>query len=165
MSSKSLKKYRYNGARSLVLLHEKHLESCLKTWQEAKSIGIELPKTDDIDYKSLDTLLRHILRAARGYMIWICDKLNLPDPKIAKTPETDIIEAKAEEYISHLLEKWRLPLSDITEDKFHSPTYTSRWGVDYCIDAMLEHAVMHPIRHEFQLRHLMTIQKNSSGKL
>jgi len=165
VSSKSLIKYRYNGARSLVLLHENHLESCVKTWQEAKSLEIELPEADDVDYKSLDTLLRHILRAARGYMTWMCDKLNLPDPEIEKTPESDIIEAKAEEYVSHLLEKWRFPLSDITENKFHSPTYTSRWGVDYCIDAMLEHAVMHPIRHEFQLRHLMTIQINSSGNL
>ena len=165
MISKSLKKYRYNGARSLALLHEKHLESCVITWQEAKRLKIELPETDDVDYKSLDTLLRHILRSARGYITWMCDKLNLSDPKIEKTPESDIIESMVDEYVSHLLEKWRLPLSDVPEDKFHSPTYSSRWGVDYCIDAMLEHAVMHPIRHEFQLKQLITIQKNSSGNL
>jgi uncharacterized damage-inducible protein DinB len=165
MSSKSLKKYRYNGARSLVLLHEKHLESCVKTWQGAKSLKIELPETDDVNYKSLDTLLRHILRASRGYITWMCDKLNLPDPEIEKTPESEIIEDKVEGYVSHLLEKWCLPLSDIEEDKFYSPTYTSRWGVNYCIDAMLEHAVMHPIRHEFQLRHLITNQIRSSENL
>jgi len=145
-----------------VLLHEIYLKSCLKTWQETKSISVELPKTDDADYKSLDTLLRHILRAARGYMTWMCDKLDMPDPEIEKTPEADLIGAKADEYVFHLLEKWRLPLSDITEDKFHTPTYTSRWGVDYCIDAMLEHAVMHPIRHEFQLKHLITNKINNS---
>jgi uncharacterized damage-inducible protein DinB len=165
MSSKSLQIYRYNGARSLVLLHEEHLESCLKTWQESIRIGIELPKTDDKDYKSLDALLRHILRAARGYMTWMCDKLNLSVPEIEKTPEVDLIEAKADEYVSHLLEKWRLPLADITEDKFHTPTYTSRWGVDYCIDAMLEHAVMHPIRHEFQLRHLISNKTSNSTNI
>ena len=121
-----------------------------------------MPKTDDADYKSLDTLLRHIFRAARGYMTWMCDKLDMPDPEIEKTPEADLIEAEAYEYVSHLLDKWRLPLADITEDKYHTPTYTSRWGVDYCIDAMLEHAVMHPIRHEFQLRHLITDKINNS---
>ena len=160
MGSQSLKDYSYNGARSLVLLHEKHLLSCLKTWQEAKRLGIDLPKTDDGDYKSLDTLLRHILRAARGYMTWICDQLNLPDPQIEKTPEADLIETRADEYVSHLLERWCLPLADIPEDKFHAPTYTSRWGIDYCIDAMLEHAVMHPIRHEFQLSYLITNKTN-----
>ena len=113
MNQNLLQKYKYNGARSLVLLHETHLTSCLKTWQESKSISAEMPETDDSDYQSLDTLLRHILRAARGYMTWICDKLDLPDPEIEKTPEVDLIETKADEYVIHLLEKWCLPLADI----------------------------------------------------
>ena len=154
MSMKTLKEYKYNGARSLVLLHEIHLVSCLNTWHKAKKIGLILPNTEDEDYESLDTLLRHILRSAGNYMVWICKKLNLPDPEIEKQPEPELIEIKADEYVSHLIEKWSLPLSEIPEDKFHSPTYTSNWGVEYCIDAMLEHAVMHPIRHEFQLKNL-----------
>jgi hypothetical protein len=152
---KTLKEYQYNGARSLVLLHEKHLVSCLNTWHKAKKIGLILPTTEDEDYESLDTLLRHILRSARNYMVWICKKLNLPDPEIAMQPEPELIEIKADEYVSHIIEKWSLPLSEIPEDKFHSPAYTSNWGVEYCIDAMLEHAVMHTIRHEFQLKNLI----------
>ena len=48
--------------------------------------------------------------AARGYMTWMCEVLELPDPEIRIPPE---------------------------------PT------------ALLEHAVMHPIRHAFQLEELM----------
>jgi uncharacterized damage-inducible protein DinB len=150
-----LKPYKYNGARSLVLLHEKHLKSFLSVWKTAKKLNVALPKTDDQDYQSLQTLLRHIFRSARGYMIWMCDKLDLDDPDIDKTPDADEISLQADTYISHLLEKWRLPLSEIPEERFHSPVYKSRWGVDYCIDAMLEHAVMHTIRHEFQLTNLI----------
>ncbi len=160
MDSTYLKEYRYNGARSLVLLHEKYLTSLLQTWRRAKSLNIALPETEDSDYKSLDTLLRHILRSARGYIIWMCDKLDLPDPEIKAAPEPEVVESEADDYLVHLLDKWRLPLADIEEDKFHSPTYASRWGVDYCIDAMLEHAVMHPIRHEFQLSELIRNQQN-----
>ena len=155
MDSQSLKTYKYNGARSLVLLHERHLRSLVQTWREAKKLNLALPATDDEDYKSLDTLLKHILRAARGYMTWMCDKLDLPDPEINKAPEPMDIESTVDEYVTHLLEKWRLHLAEIPEDKFHTQTYTSRWGTDYCIDAMLEHAVMHPIRHEFQLKNLI----------
>lgn len=155
MSSKELRMYKYNGARSMVLLHEKYLTSLLQTWQEAKRLNIKLPETDDEDYESLETLLRHILRAAGRYMIWMCEKLNLPDPEIKPAPEPDKIEREAEKYLEHLLTKWQTPLAEVEEEKFNSPTYTSRWGVDYCIDAMLEHAVMHPIRHEFQLKNLM----------
>lgn len=156
---RTLKKYKYNGARSLVLLHEKHLRSCLITWYEAKKSGVILPKTDDENYESLNTLLRHILRSAGNYMIWMCRKLELPDPQIEKEPEPSLIEMEADKYLSHIIERWRLPLSEVLEEKFHSPTYTSNWGVEYCIDAMLEHAVMHPIRHEFQLRNLLANQK------
>ncbi len=159
MTQSSLKPYRYNGARALVLLHEKYLRACLETWREAKRLNITLPQTDDQDYQSLESLLRHILRAARGYMTWMCENLGLPDPGIDPAPESVRVEAEAESYITHLLQKWRLPLADLPEDKFHAPAYTSRWGVAYCIDAMLEHAVMHPIRHEFQLRNLISSQK------
>ncbi len=159
MDAPSLKKYKYNGARALVLLHEQYMRSCLETWREGKRLNISLPETGDQDYQSMETLLRHVLRAARGYMTWICEQLGLPDPGIEKVPESDQIEAQADEYTEHLLEKWRLPLAEIPEDKFHAPTYTSRWGVNYCIDAMLEHAVMHPIRHEFQLRNLIAARK------
>jgi hypothetical protein len=158
VNSQLIPDYRYNGARSLVLLHEAHSKSCLIKWQEAKRLKIALPDTEDSDYKSLDTLLRHILRAARGYMTWMCEKLDLPDPGIEKTPGTDLIENEAENYLSHLLEKWRLPLSDVPENKFIKTTYESRWGVAYCIDAMLEHAVMHPIRHAYQLNNLIIAQ-------
>ncbi len=153
-----IKKYKYNGARSLVILHEKHLRSCIQTWKEAKRLNIKLPVTEDEYYKSLDTLLFHILRSARNYMVWCCDKLGLPDPGIENPPDAEVVEFKADEYLPHLLEKWKTPLAEIEENKFRDPVYTSRWGVDYCIDAMLEHAVMHPVRHEFQLKNLIKDQ-------
>lgn len=155
MSQTILKPFKYNGARALVLLHEHHLRSFCRTWQDAADKKISLPPTDDPNYQSLQTLLRHVLRAARGYMTWICEKLNLPDPEIDPTPEADQIAQIADDYVKHLLERWRLPLSEIEEERFHSPSFQSRWGPEYCIDAMLEHAVMHPIRHEFQLKNLM----------
>ncbi len=160
LNSQTLMNYKYNGARTMVILHEKHLIICVDTWRKAKKLDIKLPETDDKDYESLDTLLRHILRAAGNYMIWMCNKLNLPNPEIKQTPEPDLIENKADEYLTHFLKKWKYPLASIPEDKFISPTYTSNWGVEYCIDAMLEHAVMHPIRHEFQLRNLIIGQKD-----
>jgi hypothetical protein len=136
-------------------MHELHLQSFLQTWKEAKKNNLPLPKTDNPDYKSLETLLYHVFRAARGYMTWMCEKLNLSDPEIKPIPKPDVIEKEADEYLVHLLEKWRTPLAEVPIDKFEYGTYTSRWGTDYCIDAMMEHAVMHPIRHEFQLKTLM----------
>ena len=49
----------------------------------------------------------------------------------------------------------KLVILDVPDDKLESPEYASEWQTRYCIDAMLEHAVMHPIRHRFQLDELL----------
>jgi len=151
-------KYRWKGARALVLLHERHMRQFLSTWKMAKEESVILPQTNDPAYRSLQTLLRHVLKSSGGYMKWMCDKLNLPDPGINDVPAVDEIEKRSDDYLDHVLEKWKTPLMNVPEDKFYKPLFTSRWGVDYCIEAMLEHAVMHPIRHEFQLSNLMALQ-------
>ncbi len=147
--------YRYRGARALVLLHEQQMRRCLAVWKEAKAANITLPETADEDYESLETLLRHVLRAAGRYMVWMCKQLELPDPDIRPAPELATIEAEADGYLEHVLERWRSPLAEVPEEKFEPATYASNWGTPYCIDAMLEHAVMHPMRHAFQLEELM----------
>jgi uncharacterized damage-inducible protein DinB len=150
-----LNDYKYRGARALVLLHETNMRQCLETWKKAKAANVKLPETTDESYESLETLLHHILRAARGYMVWMCKQLELPDPDIKTTPDVTTIEAEADSYLEHVLERWPLPLVNVPEEKFGPHSYISNWGEAFSIDSMLEHAVMHPIRHEFQLKELM----------
>jgi len=147
--------HQYKGAQALLQLHERYLRSFLHTWRQANAAGVILPQTDVQNYVSMTTLLYHVLRCARNYMVWICEQLELPHPDIDPTPEPDVITVQAEQYLKHVLDKWRLPLVNVPEDRFYDRAYKSRWDVEYCIDAMLEHAVMHPIRHEFQLANLM----------
>jgi uncharacterized damage-inducible protein DinB len=146
--------YSYRGARALVLLHEQHLREFVAVWRRFRAANIALPATEDPAYASPEALLRHILGAARGYMTWMCEHLKLPDPQIRPVPEEGAIEGEADAFLEHVLERWRRPLVDVPEDAFETP-YMSRWKVPYCVDAMLEHAVMHPIRHTFQLQELL----------
>jgi uncharacterized damage-inducible protein DinB len=147
--------YRSRAVRALVLLHDEHLRRFLVVWNQAQAASVVLPKTDDPAYASLETLLRHVLGAARGYMTWMCEVLELPDPQIRIPPEPTALAAEANSYMEHVLETWRTPLRDVGDDRLETPEYPSRWQTRYCIDAMLEHAVMHPIRHTFQLEELM----------
>jgi uncharacterized damage-inducible protein DinB len=157
--SETLNNYKYQGAKALVILHDKHMRQCLEVWKQAKVANVKLPQTDDPSYQSLETLLEHILSAARHFMVWMCKQLELPDPEIKPAPDVDKVETEADSYLEHVLERWRLPLADIPEEKFTSQTYGSNWGaLFFCIDSMLEHAVMHPIRHQFQLENLIKEQ-------
>jgi hypothetical protein len=147
--------YRSRAVRALVLLHDEHLRRFLVVWRQAKAARIALPVTADPAYASLDMLLRHVLAAARGYMTWMCEVLKLPDPEIRVAPEPAELARDPDVYLEHVLAGWRAPLQDVADDRLETPEYPSRWQTQYCIDAMLEHAVMHPVRHAFQLEELM----------
>jgi hypothetical protein len=139
----------------MVILHEQHLRRFVHTWRRALAASVSLPPTDDPNYASLAVLGRHVLGTAGSYMIWMCEMLTLPDPGIRPAPDAAAIVNEADDYLEHVLERWVTPLRDVSNEQLETPEYPSRWQTRYCIDAMLEHAVMHPIRHAFQLDELM----------
>ncbi len=148
--------YRSRAVRALVLLHEDHLRRFVNTWRRALETSVTLPTTPDPSYFSLGALGRHVLGAAGGYLVWICEKLELPDPAIRSAPDANSILHDADNYLEHVLDRWRTgPLREISDEQLETPEYPSRWQTRYSIDSMLEHAVMHPIRHSFQLDELM----------
>ncbi len=146
--------HEYAGARALIALHEHHMREFLATWREAKAQNVKLPATDDPDYESLESLLLHLLNGTIYYMGWICKALELPEPGFGELPTLENCESEADAFLDASLAKWRTPLVDLPGESFELE-FEAAWGPVYCIDAMLEHAVMHPIRHTFQLRNLM----------
>jgi uncharacterized damage-inducible protein DinB len=157
----TLPEYRYSGGRTMVNLHSQYLQEFLAVWKKAKVAELDLPETDHPGYVSLEALLAHVLGAARHYMIWMTDKLELPDPMIDQTPALDVIETETDDYLAYLIKQWRTPLSQVEEERFDRPEHESSWGTRYCIDAMLEHAVMHPILHRVQLQELLEQQTST----
>jgi hypothetical protein len=147
--------YKSRGVRALVLLHAEQMRRFFQTWQRARASSVILPSTDDPSYLSLDTLMHHVLSASRGYIIWICEMLQLPDPGMRPVPDAVAMSREAEPYMEHVLEYWGAPLQNVRDEQLEAPEFRSRWNTLYSIDAMLEHAVMHPIRHAFQLEELM----------
>ena len=133
---------------------DREMRAFLSVWHRANEAATVLPRTDDPNYVSMSALLYHVLRCPRSYMIWMCEKLGLPDPGIDEPPAADRIEAEAGRFLSHVLDRWRLPLAGVEEKRFDE-VYPSRWGVPMSIESMLEHAVVHPLRHAFQLEELM----------
>jgi hypothetical protein len=83
------------------------MRSFLPVWREAVRRRVRLPATTDPDYASLHSLLHHVFRASRGYMTWLCEKLELPDPGMEPAPQPDVVEREADRYLEHLLERWR----------------------------------------------------------
>jgi uncharacterized damage-inducible protein DinB len=139
-----------------VILHDRALREMVPVWRRARAAGIRLPATEDPSYASLAALLHHVLGASRRYMTWLCEKLVLPDPAIDPAPEADRVEHEVDRYLEHLLARWRLPLKDVEEPRFFVLHETN--GEDMSCEAMLEHAVTHPMRHRLQLEELLEAQ-------
>jgi hypothetical protein len=147
--------YRSRAVRALVLLHDEHLRRFVQTWRLAVATSVSLPQTADPSYSSLGTLGRHVLSAAGGYLVWTCEVLTLPDPGVRPAPDSTAIVREADDYMEHVLDRSRVALREIADEQLEAPEYPSEWRTRYCIDSMLENAVMHPIRHAFQLDELI----------
>jgi hypothetical protein len=148
-----LERFRDRGARALVLLHERELRSCVATWRRAVAWGVVLPVGSG-HYASPNTLLRHVLAAAAGYLRWVAEKLDLGDAAVDPVPEPDAIEERADAYLEHVLDRWREVLRELPGERL-GESHRSNWGADLSIESMLEHAVVHPMRHALQLEELM----------
>lgn len=147
--------HRSRAVLALVVLHERELRAFVETWRRAQRAGLVLPATPDPNYASLAHLLRHVLRAARGYLKWTCEQLRLPDPQVPPTPEPEALAADVDACLDPLCARWRVALAGVPDAALEPAAYLSRWKAPYTIDAMLEHAVMHPIRHAHQLEQLL----------
>jgi uncharacterized damage-inducible protein DinB len=141
--------WEYRGARALVILHERELRQFVETWKAARARGTSLARM------TLEDLLVHVLHWARDYLVWSCEKLELPDPACRPVPGVDDVARVVDDYLEHLLQRWREPFRTLPEEAFCDRQYVTRWGRPYAVEALLEHAVVHPMRHRLQLEELI----------
>jgi uncharacterized damage-inducible protein DinB len=147
--------FRSNAVRNCVELHEIEINRFCEVWEAFRASGTPLPETSDPSYQSPDHLGGHVLRAARNYLTWIGECVKRPVADL--DPDTDLvcIARKGRPFVDEVLAAWRRHLSTLEDAELAPTTYRSRWGEDYNIEQMLEHAVVHPMRHRIQLERLM----------
>ncbi len=146
--------FKSNAVRSCVELHEVELRRFHDTWLAFRASGTLLPTTDDPSYESNEHLGGHVLRWSRNYLTWIdqCVKRTVTD----LDSETDLvaIAGRSAAFMEDVLAGWRRHLALLEDRELAPVTYKSPWGEDYNIEQMLEHAVVHPMRHRIQLERL-----------
>jgi hypothetical protein len=148
--------FKSRGVRALVILQMAEMNELFVVWKKAKRLGVKLPRTEDPAYESLDMLMRHPLRACRGYLTWLCEVLGRPDPGVPDPPEAGDVAAKGAAYLKRLERAWTTHVAWMPGEVLDSfDAYTSRWGAPMTVEAMFEHAVTHPMRHRLQLEELI----------
>ena len=148
--------FKSNAVRSCVELHERELGRFYEVWQAFCASGTPLPATDDPSYASPEHLGGHVFRAARNYLTWIGECVNRPVTDVDTDADPVSIARKGRAFVDEVLAAWRRHLALLEDREMTSATRKSRWGEDYTIEQMLEHAVVHPMRHRVQLERLMS---------
>lgn len=121
----------------------------------------ELEEGDPLDESTTRGILVHVLRAGYGYAAWICEQLDFPKPERGLDPKTlggrEAFQRgfhDMREYFMRALEPLTDAHLDGPEPGQPPPHFRSRWGEDYGIEQMLEHAICHHLRHRRQLERL-----------
>jgi uncharacterized damage-inducible protein DinB len=142
-----------------VELHEVELKRFYDVWEGFRASGTPLPETDDPSYQSADHLGGHVLRAARNYLTWIGEFVNRPVTDVDSDTDAASIAGKGRAFMDDVLAAWRRHLALLEDRELAPAKRKSRWGEDYSIEQMLEHAVVHPMRHRIQLERLMSARR------
>lgn len=148
--------FKSRGVRALVILQMAEMDQLFVVWKKAKRLGVKLPATRDPAYKDIDLLMRHPLRACRGYLTWLCEVLGRPDPGVPDPPEPKDVARKGAAYLKTLGRAWHAKMAWMPARVLDSfDVYPSRWGAPMTVEAMFEHALAHPMRHRLQLEELI----------
>ncbi len=153
--------FKSTAVRSCVELHEVELRRFLDTWRAFCASGLALPPTDDPSYRSNDHLAGHVLRWARNYLMWVGECVARPVSDL--DPEADLVRiaAKGPAFLEEVLAGWRWHLAILEDHELRPATYKFLRGEEFTIEQMLEHAVVHPMRHRIQLERLMEAASSS----
>ena len=149
--------FRSRAVRSLVELHEKELQGFVAIWKRFVASGKPLPEArGDADYESPERLVAHVQGSARGYLLWVWEMLEHPVEGLPLIRDASVIVPRLEAFMNETLDGWRRHLASLEDHQLAPKQYLSRWGEPHTIEQMLEHAVVHPMRHRIQLERILS---------
>lgn len=148
--------FQSRGVRALVELHERELRRFLEAWNRFVAANAPMPEAlGDDSYKDREHLAGHVLMSARGYLTWIGKCVGRPVTDVDETRDPYAIVPRAADFMENVLAAWRNNLAHLRDEECAKEVYQSRWGEPYNIEQMLEHAVVHPMRHRLQLEKIL----------
>lgn len=149
---KNLEDYRKGAIGSLLDEYEKvllELKSVLQTVGETEYSRVVNGEAEHC--RSIRIIMNHVVRAGYGYSNYIRDALSINCLPVQdkQIPQTEIHAEidKMFAYTAAIFESDR----QVTDEEMETIFFKTRWDVDYNIDQLLEHAIVHVLRHRRQI--------------
>lgn len=159
--------YRDGAVGALMDLYEQSVDryiGLLKSLSHHQYLVAMDTATEDADCVSAQSITKHVLQAGYGYANYIRRQFN--DPLGAKKdtydlPDIGIAVLEIEKMMAYTLQtmedKWNLSYEDVVNNQMKTA-----WGQQYDFEQLLEHAIVHVMRHHRQIEKLL--QSATTGK-
>lgn len=108
-------------------------------------------ETTDLNCRSVQTIMSHVVAAGYGYADYIRDAFSLekdspPKRQLAHRESLTEFDSMLGYTVATLDDKWELP-----EDEIMAVSMKVHWGPTYDLEQLLEHAIVHLSRHRRQI--------------
>ena len=113
------------------------------------------PETPDDDCRSAQTVVSHVVNAGYGYADLLRKLFAVPSTRppralLSRGEALEQLDAVLAYTVETLDGRWRMSDEEIT-----GAVINTGWGVRYDIEQLLEHAVVHVLRHRRQIEKFM----------
>jgi len=149
-----IKNYRKGGIGALMDEYERAAEEfkdLVGNISETDFVKIVDSVTKDDDCRSVQTIISHVINSGYGYANYIRDWFAIPksspERRLILQNDFSIELDKMLAYTAETLEgKWEYSDEEIMKVKM-----IVRWGPQYDLEQLLEHAIVHVLRHRRQI--------------
>jgi uncharacterized damage-inducible protein DinB len=155
METQNMKKtYRSGAIGALMDEYERaasELERLIEQIPEDDFVQVIDSQTKDDNCRSVQSIMSHVVRAGYGYANYIREQFSMastrPQNKLLSRQESLEQLNAALEYTAQTLDgRWEMSDEEISGMVINSP-----WGVVYDVEQLLEHAIVHILRHRRQI--------------
>lgn len=112
-------------------------------------------RTEDEDCRTIQSVVGHVIRAGYGYAFYIRTAFGMPasrpERRIMTLDESlEALTAMLAHTAETLEDRWLMTDAEIMAVRIDAP-----WGVTYDLEQLLEHAVVHVLRHRRQIERFL----------
>lgn len=158
---KSLEDYRKGAVGSLLDEYEKALSELKSVLQTVGAADYSRVVEGEAEHcRSIQVIMNHVVRAGYGYSKYMRDALSMESLPF-EDRQIPAAESAAElnkmfACTAAIFESER----QITDEEMEAIFFKTRWGINYNIDQLFEHAIVHVLRHRRQIQKFLLKFKN-----
>ncbi|MBK8700756.1 MAG: DinB family protein [Saprospiraceae bacterium] len=117
-------------------------------------------QTKDSDCKSVQTILSHVVSSGFGYIVYMENHLGKMTPRPPKVllPDVGLYVQQLRAMFDYAV-RFFMSHPDIElEEMDNAKKMTVPWGQQYDVEQLMEHAIVHVLRHRRQIANFMAIK-------